>query len=105
MATNQVQQRADTMIAFGGAGIQDVARMTLAWLKAYFVGVIAVSGKDSQEHWKAFTHPDKFEGVLPSLRREGGVTMYHVPLCEFTPAHVVPESALVRRVPKALDDA
>ena len=56
MATNQVQQRADTAIGFGAADVQEDVRLTLTWLKAYGVGVIAISGKDSQEYWRA-VHP------------------------------------------------
>jgi prepilin-type N-terminal cleavage/methylation domain-containing protein len=55
--------------------------------------VIAISGKDSKEYWHGFTHPGKFEGVLPALWGDGGVTIYRVPLREFTLAHTVPEAA------------
>ena len=75
--------------------------LTLTWLKAYGVGVVAISGKDSQEYWRPFTHPEKFDGVLPALWKESGVTMYRVPLREFTLAHIVPEGALVRRAPRS----
>ena len=104
MAVNQVQQRADTAIAFGTEDVKQEVRMTLAWLKAYGVGAIAISAKDSSEYWHGFTHPDKFEGLLPALWRDAGVTIYRVPLREFTLAHIVPESALVRRIPKEPDD-
>jgi hypothetical protein len=104
MAINQVQQRADTAIAFGTEDVRQEVRMTLAWLKAYGVGAIAISAKDSKEYWHGFTHPDKFEGLLPALWRDGGVTIYRVPLREFTLAHIVPESALVRQIPKEPDD-
>jgi hypothetical protein len=104
MAVNQVQQRADTAIAFGTANLDDERRITLAWLKAYGVGLIAVSGKESEEYWKGFTHPEKFEGVLPALWSGGGVTVYRVPLREFTLAHLVPQSAIVRHVPREPDD-
>jgi hypothetical protein len=104
MATNQVQQRADTAIGFGAVNVQEDVHLTLTWLKAYGVGVVAISGKDSQEYWRPFTHPEKFDGVLPALWKESGVTMYRVPLREFTLAHIVPEGALVRHAPKAPDD-
>jgi hypothetical protein len=106
MAINQVQQRADTAIAFGdGDGdIQKERRISLAWLKAYGVGVVAIGGRNSEEYWKGVTHPEKFEGVLPVLWQAGGVTMYRVPLREFTLAHIVPENAIVGRVPKEPDD-
>ncbi len=103
LATNQVQQRADTAIAFGSADPKELAQ-ALAWLKVYGVGVVTVAGKDSEEYWKAFPFPKKFDGILPAIWSEGGVTMYRVPLREFTLAHVVAESALVRRQPRAPDD-
>src|SRR5207248_3803560 len=84
--------------------INEDRHLTLTWLKAYGVGAVAISGKDSQEYWKPFTHPEKFEGVLPALWTEGGVTIYRVPLREFTLAHIVPERALVRREPRFPDD-
>jgi hypothetical protein len=104
MATNQVQQRADTAIGFGVDDVRQDAKLTLTWLKAYGVGAIAISGKNSQEYWKAFGHPEKFDGVLPVLWSEGGVNIYRVPLREFTLAHIVPENALVAHEPKAPDD-
>ncbi len=104
MATNQVQQRADTAIGFGAANVQEDVHLTLTWLKAYGVGVVAISGKESGEYWRPFTHPEKFDGVLPALWKESGVTMYRVPLREFGLAHMVPEGAVVRGAPKAPDD-
>jgi hypothetical protein len=104
MATNQVQQRADAAIGFGAANVQEDVHLTLTWLKAYGVGVVAISGKESGEYWRPFTHPEKFDGVLPALWKESGVTMYRVPLREFGLAHMVPEGAVVRDAPKAPDD-
>ena len=104
IAANQVQQRADTMIAFGTDDLLAENRKTLAWLKACGVGVIAISSKTSKEYWHGFTHPEKFQSTLPVLWSEDGVTMYRVPLREFTLAHVVQESAIVRGVPKEPDD-
>ena len=104
MATNQVQQRADTAIGFGAVNVEEDRHLTLTWLKAYGVGVVGISGKDSAEYWRPFTHPEKFDGVLPALWKESGVTMYRVPLREFGLAHIVPKGALVRHAPKAPDD-
>jgi len=103
MATNPVQQRADDAIAFGGDDLPLARRISLDWLKAYGVGAIAIGGKESQEFWKAITHPEKFRD-LPALWTTGGVTIYRIPLREFTLAHQVPEGAIVRRVPAAPDD-
>jgi hypothetical protein len=104
MAVNQVQQRADTAIAFGFGTPEQELRATLTWLKAFGTGAIAIGGKDSQEYWKAFARPQKLDGVLPVLWQGGGVTIYRVPLREFTLAHIVPESAIVRREPRQPDD-
>jgi hypothetical protein len=104
MATNQVQQRADTAIGFGVPDVHEDARLTLTWLKAFGVGAIAISGRDSQEYWRAFGHPEKFAGVLPALWSEGGVVIYRVPLREFTLAHIVPEGAIVARTPRDPQD-
>jgi hypothetical protein len=104
MATNQVQQRADMAIGFGVDDVKRDAQLSLTWLKAYGVGVVAISGKNSQEYWHAFGHPEKFDGVLPVLWSEGGVNIYRVPLREFTLAHIVPVNALVTRAPKDPED-
>jgi hypothetical protein len=65
------------------------------------VGVVAIPGKNSEEYWKGFNHPETFAGVLPVVWQAGGVTMYRVPLREDSLAHAVAESAIVRRVPSA----
>jgi hypothetical protein len=52
MATNQVQRRADTAIGFGAADVKEHVHPTLTWLKAFGVGVVAISGQDSQEYWR-----------------------------------------------------
>jgi hypothetical protein len=103
MATNPVQQRANDAIAFGGDNLPLESRISMAWLKAYGVGAIAVGSKDSEEFWKAIVHPEKFRD-LPALWTGGGVTVYGVPLREPGLAHVVPEAALVRRAPAGPSD-
>lgn len=93
IAANPVQQR-------GFSGILDGdARVTLAWLKAFGVGAIAINGPQSVQYWKPYAHPLKFEGVLPVVWRDHDVTFYRVPQRSSSLAHVVPESALVRRTP------
>jgi hypothetical protein len=98
-AYNQVQQRGLAAIYNGGATPQQDARVTLDWLRAFGVGAIAVSGPASQEFWKAFTHPAKFESVLPVLWRQDDVTIYRVPQRTASLAHVVNEATLVSRAP------
>jgi hypothetical protein len=98
-AYSQVQQRGLAAMYNGGATPQQDARVALAWLKAFGVGAIAVSGPNSQEFWKAFTHPAKFDGLLPVLWRQDDVTIYRVPQRTASLAHVVNETALVSHPP------
>jgi hypothetical protein len=64
----------------GGDTVEQDARVSIAWLKAFGTGAIAISGPKSQEAWKAFAHPTE------------------------SFAHVVPESALVRHAPRSRTD-
>ena len=75
------------------------AEYSIFWLKAFGAHAIAVSGPDSAQHYKAFAHPYKFDGVLPLLWREGGDSIYRVPGRSPTLAHVIPASAVVARRP------
>jgi hypothetical protein len=104
VAYNQVQQRARAGMYNGGETLEDDARASLAWLKAFGTGAIAISGPKSQEFWKGFAHPTKFDGRLPVLWSADDVTIYKVPLRTESLAHVVPESALVRRTPASPRD-
>ena len=101
IAINQVQQRANAALLWGDADPKRELRNSLTWLKAFGVAVAAIPGKNSEEYWKGFAHPETFAGALPVLWQAGGVTMYRVPLREVSLAHTVPESAIVRRVPTA----
>ena len=44
-------------------------------------------------------NPEMFEGLLPVVHRWSGNTIYRVPQRNTGLAHVVPETAIVRRVP------
>jgi hypothetical protein len=99
MPYNPVQQRAVKAIYNGGSTPEQDARVSLAWLEAYGAGAIAVSGPHSDEFWKPFAHPAKFEGRLPVLWREGDVTIYQVPQRSSSLAHVLGESAILTSIP------
>ncbi len=103
MAYNQEQQRGLYAAYTGGATAEEDARTSLAWLKAFGVGAVAVAGKDSQEYWKPYLHPNKFNGLLPALWREDDVTVYRIPQRSASLAHVIPEAALVRPNPESVD--
>ena len=93
MAYSQIQQTGVDSVYAG------TAREALAWLKAFGVGAVGISSPDSQEYWKGFSQPAKFDGLLPVLWRDSGVTIYKIPQRTFSLAHVVPESALVVHAP------
>jgi hypothetical protein len=93
MAYSQIQQTGLDSVYAG------TAREALAWLKAFGVGAVGISSPDSQEYWKGFSQPAKFEGILPVLWRDSGVTIYKVPQRTSLLAHLVPESALVVDAP------
>ena len=104
IAANPVQQLGLAAVLGGGDTAERDARVSLAWLQAYGVGAIAVSGPQSPEFWKPYAHPSKFEGVLPVLWRESDTTIYRVPQRSSSLARVIPESALVRRAPASVGD-
>ncbi len=104
MAYNQIQQNGNAAIVFGGGTPQEDARLSLTWLKAFGAGAVGISGPGSQEYWKPFTHPAKFDGLLPVLWREDGVTIYQIPSRSPSLAHVVPQVAIVRHSPQTPED-
>jgi hypothetical protein len=80
------------------AGAED-AEDSILWLKAYGARMVGVSAATSAEYFKAFRNPDKFEGLLPAVWREEGVTFYRVPGVSETFAHVIPANRIVARPP------
>ena len=92
---NWTQQEAMNGI-FGGTTARE-AEISLMWLKAYSIHAVAVGGPESKEFWHSFTAPKKFEGVLPVLWHEDGVTIYRVPQRSDSLARVIPASAVTTR--------
>jgi hypothetical protein len=72
MAYSQTQQRALAAIYRGDDD-------SVAWLQAYGATAVVVSSPASKVYWKPYAHPEIFEGVLPVLWSEEGVTVYRVP--------------------------
>lgn len=103
-AMNPVQQLGLNAVYNGGATPQEDARVSLAWLKAFGVGALAMSGANSQEYWKPYAHPTKFEGLLPVVWRADDVTIYQIPQRSASLAHVVPAAAIVMHAPAAVSD-
>ncbi|MGB7719508.1 MAG: hypothetical protein WBL65_06395 [Bryobacteraceae bacterium] len=69
------------------------------WLRIYGCDAVIVSGPESEEQFKDFIYPRKFDGVLPVLWRENDVTIYAVPRRSRSLAHVVFQADLARRFP------
>ncbi len=103
-AMNPVQQLAVSAVYNGGPTPEEDARVSLAWLKAFGVGAVAVSGPQSQEYWKPYAHPSKFDGILPVLWSEDDVTIYQIPQRTASLAHVVPMTAIAMHPPARADD-
>jgi hypothetical protein len=87
------------------AGARDGEIATL-WLKALGAHAVSVPGPDSEEVYRPFVNPRKFDGLLPVLWREGDDTVYGVPARSDSLAHVMAVGDLVRDPPiNGLDTA
>jgi hypothetical protein len=69
------------------------------WLRIYGCDAVIVSGPASQEQFKPYAYPRKFDGVLPVLWRESDVTIYAVPRRSRALAHVVRRADLAPGFP------
>jgi hypothetical protein len=69
------------------------------WLRVYGCHAAIVSGPASEEQFKPFAYPRKFEGVLPVLWRESDVAIYAVPRRSRSLAHVVRQADLAQSFP------
>ena len=87
------------------AGARD-GEVAALWLKALGAHAVSVPGPHSEEVYKPFANPRKFEGLLPVLWREGDDTVYGVPARSDSLAHVMAAGDLVRDPPiSGLDTA
>jgi hypothetical protein len=98
-APNWMQRVAVYAIYSGrNAGDRD-GPISVFWLKAFGCGAVAVPGPNSADAYKAVVHPRKFDGLIPLVWRDDDESIYQVPLRSASLAHVIPESAMVRRHP------
>ena len=118
MLPNLVMRIAGFVLYSGfNAGDRDGA-ISVLWLRALGAHAVVVPGPTSQEVYKPFARPGKFEGLLPVLWRDAGDTVYGLPSKSTSLAHVIPASAALRKEPihgldvggietyvQALDDA
>jgi len=99
LAPNFIQQIAVFQLYSGlNAGDRD-AEISLFWLKAFGNQAVTVPGADTRESYQPYTHPRKFDGLLPVLWRQDGDTIYRVPQRSASLAHVIPKEAVVVRRP------
>jgi hypothetical protein len=104
MAYNHVQQRAVDAVYTGAGNTPGDPSASIAWLIAYGVGAVCVSGKQSPEFWKPYQNPAQFQGVLPALWSAQDTTIYRVPQRTAALAHVIPQTALLHRAPAGPTD-
>jgi hypothetical protein len=81
-----------------GAGEHD-AEYALLWMRAFGAQAVSVGGPGTRDSYQDWRNPNKFEGVLPKLREDGGDRIYRIPSRTASLAHVVNASDLVSRAP------
>jgi hypothetical protein len=69
------------------------------WLKALGAHAVSVPGPHSEEYYRPFWNPRKFEGILPAVWHEGDDTIYSVPARSDSLAHVMAEQDVVHTPP------
>ena len=89
------QQKVAHYILYAGTD----AEVSLLWLQAFGVHAAGMSGPGAGEWYKPFANPDKFDGALRELWREGGDVIYEVPQRSASLAHVVRPEQVVTRGP------
>ena len=87
-----------TLYSGMNTGARD-AEISTTWLKALGARSVVVPGPHSEETYKPFANPRKFDGVLPVLYREGDDTIYEVPARSASLAHVMEPGDIVRHEP------
>ena len=98
-APNRMQRVAVYTIYSGQNARERDGPISVFWLKAFGCGAVAVPGPASADAYKAVVHPRKFDGLIPLVWRDNDESIYQVPLRSTSLAHVIPESAIVRRQP------
>lgn len=95
-----IMQRIATFTIFVGenAGARD-AEYSIFWMKAFGVGAIYVAGANSPDHIHPFIHPEKFEGRLRELWKEGDAHIYSSGVRTNSLAHIIPPGAVVASRP------
>ena len=75
------------------------APAAVLWLKALGANAVSVPGPHSEEYYRPFWNPRKFDGILPVVWHEGDDTIYSVPARSDSLAHVMAEGDVVHTPP------
>ena len=87
------------LIDYGiGAG-EDSGAETLLWLHALGIDYVAVGDDNTQNLFRPWKKPGKFDAHLTTVWQEGGDRILEVRRRNESLAHVIPAEALVRRAP------
>jgi hypothetical protein len=95
-----MEHRIATFVIYKGlnAGDRDAA-VSILWLQAYGAHAVGVTGKHSTEWFRPFINPEKFNGVLRELWRDGDDVIFEVPQHSRSLAHIVNFADVIRRAP------
>ncbi len=92
-APNQIYRTATWAIVTGqNAGDKELSN-SLAWLRTFGAGYVAVDSS----YWK----PHKFDGVLPKVFQEKDITVYEVPADATSIAHVIAAKDAIQNIPES----
>ena len=75
------------------------------WLKAYGVHAVSVSGSRSEETFKPYTNPRKFEGLLPVLWKENDDVIYAIPQRTHSLARAVRRADIISQPPSRFNES
>ena len=95
------------IVHFGVPFTEGDGATTATWLRLFGVQAVAVSSPQGRDFYKAiWRDPDKFDGILPELWRDGGDVIYGVPQRSKSLAHVIlPEHVAYRKPENNMDIA
>jgi hypothetical protein len=98
--SNPENRIAAYLVPAGYRSDSESAEYSLLWMKAYAVHAVAVGGLQSREYYKGFQFPNRFDGTLPAVWRDGDDRIYLVPERSRGIARVVHSADLVIRPPE-----
>jgi hypothetical protein len=86
-------------IAYSAINYDKTPDASIAWLRALGVHFVAMCGPRSTEHFRALQYPNKFDGVLPLLWRDGDDAIFEVPARSNSLAHAIAADQLIQSDP------